>query len=814
MRDRGDSSAKGVFRSSAFALWMRLVSVTASMALMGSIAATSDAAPPTAAPLRPLTSADAIATARFMPTGSNSREFVSISPDGRHYVVRLVRGDVERNGIWIDLWYGSLNSLEAAVPTQVAHLFSTGRGVVGYGGPVADGLAFKSSPLIWVGNEKVALLLSDKHDARQIVTVDLKSRRAVAQTASPTQKYGFDVAPNGTLVFAADAPLPPKPPAPQNGFVVPEGTDAFSIVEGYFYGTTINTRSSRAIWFVMPPHGPAEPVSFPGNRINKAYPYGQHVNISPDGSHAILTAPAVSVPIEWDRYAEHSREFDSYNVRELFAAARQNPTGMEARNIWQFYLLDVRSRVATPLWDAPAPWAKWQARWSPDGRLVALTPVPIPIAEQSDSKSDAQTVIFDVNEHKHWMLPVKAQEVQKVTWTALEQLRIESGEKRPACFELSHGDWESHACAESSVGELKSQPIDVRVKEDLNTPPTLVALDRTSGAERVILDPNPRLKSTFALGEVRFLSGHLSTGEQWNATLTLPVHYVPGESYPLVMAIQGGSVTADRFTLYGLMDETGLGPCSAATDAAQILAGRGIAVVTLQVQRGALERSGATGAGPADPDTKQRAFEEIAAQLISEHIADAHHLGINGFSRTGFYAIHTLSHSNLRFAAGVVSDNVDYSYMQVVLGNNYGDAEALIGAPAYGPGLRTWLDRATGFKADAIHAPLLLIGQSESARVLILEQWEILSLLRHLKRPVEMYLMPQIDTHPSHNPQNPEQVMAVQERAVDWFDFWLNGHEMPGQEKAAQYERWRRLRSEQIAAAGAAAAPTSSGGAP
>jgi hypothetical protein len=29
---------------------------------------------------------------------------------------------------------------------------------------------------------------------------------------------------------------------------------------------------------------------------------------------------------------------------------------------------------------------------------------------------------------------------------------------------------------------------------------------------------------------------------------------------------------------------------------------------------------------------------------------------------------------------------------------------------------------------------------------------------------------------------------------VDWFDFWLNGHEDAASSKAEQYERWRKLR--------------------
>jgi hypothetical protein len=106
--------------------------------------------------------------------------------------------------------------------------------------------------------------------------------------------------------------------------------------------------------------------------------------------------------------------------------------------------------------------------------------------------------------------------------------------------------------------------------------------------------------------------------------------------------------------------------------------------------------------------------------------------------------------------------------------------------------LRTWFERSTGFNVEAIRAPLI-IGQS-GARVTILEQWEIFSQLRYLKRRVEMYLMPGIDAYPSHNMQNPQQVIAVQERVVDWFDFWLNGQEDPSAAKADQYAKWTELK--------------------
>ena len=61
-----------------------------------------------------------------------------------------------------------------------------------------------------------------------------------------------------------------------------------------------------------------------------------------------------------------------------------------------------------------------------------------------------------------------------------------------------------------------------------------------------------------------------------------------------------------------------------------------------------------------------------------------------------------------------------------------------------------------------------------------------------------------------HNIRKPLQVLAHQEMIVDWFDFWLNGHEEKDSTKTEQYARWRKLREAQSAIAGIQ--QTSSGG--
>jgi hypothetical protein len=93
----------------------------------------------------------------------------------------------------------------------------------------------------------------------------------------------------------------------------------------------------------------------------------------------------------------------------------------------------------------------------------------------------------------------------------------------------------------------------------------------------------------------------------------------------------------------------------------------------------------------------------------------------------------------------------------------------------------------------------MMIGQSGGI-LQIIGEWEIYSRLRHLQKPVQMYMMPRADKHPAHNTQNPEQIIAVQQKAIDWLDFWLTGREDPNPDKREQYARWRAFRTAQSTA--------------
>jgi hypothetical protein len=96
-------------------------------------------------------------------------------------------------------------------------------------------------------------------------------------------------------------------------------------------------------------------------------------------------------------------------------------------------------------------------------------------------------------------------------------------------------------------------------------------------------------------------------------------------------------------------------------------------------------------------------------------------------------------------------------------------------------------ERAPGFSTDKITAAVLLSAASPPD---LSGLWFLYASLRDQGKPVEL----QYIRNGRHNISKLLQRMAQQEMLVDWFDFWLNGHEDPSQSKSAQYERWRRLR--------------------
>lgn len=170
---------------------------------------------------------------------------------------------------------------------------------------------------------------------------------------------------------------------------------------------------------------------------------------------------------------------------------------------------------------------------------------------------------------------------------------------------------------------------------------------------------------------------------------------------------------------------------------------------------------------------------------------DAEKVGITGYSYSGWLTVTSITRAPDRFAAAVIA-NADpvtltgyYSYVDSPLQGLTEDY--FVGAAPFGKGLQTWIERVPALSSHEIRAPVLF---SATDPWHLIGFWDLYASLRYQGKPVEL----QYIRTGTHNITKPLHKVAHQELLVDWFDYWLNGHEDPDPRKAEQYSRRRNLR--------------------
>jgi dipeptidyl aminopeptidase/acylaminoacyl peptidase len=738
---------------------------------------------------RELTPADAVATVRVMenqlPGSSNTNEHTS--PDGRRYLLRLAYGDVKRNGVWMDLYTGSLDSLDAAQPRLCAHLFTTGLGSTTTASS-ADEDAEPSNEIRWLGSTQIALLWSDARNTRQVLEVNLNSCKRRWLTHTVRNVYSFAITPDGTLLFNVQAPEAKSRSTQlwKSGFTVDESANGWSILNGRIDGTSDEAIMQNS-WFIQSPQS-LRSVKIGNALLDPTVPYDREVSVSPGNRYAIITVAGPRPPEDWDHYINPGLQRS--------VVTNRTARSLEALIPIRDALIDLREATSRMLWNAPQSW-RGRPQWSPKGDHLLLAPTFLPPDDNHPlGLTGNAAVVLDVTTGSYRVLPtdltdrniVRAQ-WRNSTTTEISTTSQLGNDLRIERFVLTEGQWQRGSRNNGDPADTDATPhkprIDIQTRQSLNSPPRIFAVDPRNAAERLLIDTNPHLLDTFKLGRVERMSGKLSNGKEWIAQLMYPADFQAGKTYPLVIqSMYGRTFGPENFSLLDSWGNSGLGlgPSNLAAYPGQLLATRNIAVLQLST----------VGYSPDDQQGAdyQLAFETLAEQLSASGLIDRNRIALDGFSQNGYWVEYTLTHSDFPFAAAVASDNYDPSYFQSAL-TNWREVDVLTngGAKAFGSGLQEWFKRAPGFNADHINTPLRLIGQSGGVEMLM-AKWEIYSRLRALHKPVEFYMMPEANIHPSHVPQNPRQIMAIQEGVVDWFSFWLIGSEDTNPAKREQYHHW------------------------
>ena len=687
-----------------------------------------------------------------------------ISPDGKRYLIVLQRGDLARNGSWVELLSGGTQSLDAAAAVKTAAmLFSKSTA--------------QANQLItnvrWLDDSKhIAFLWDSGEGSPQVLNIDVTTHQIRELTHHSEVIVKYDISRNGqTIVYMAqERPEPTRMSAfKRNGFAVTDQSIE-SLLRGHFdgwtpnlhYDTFVSSNSEKS------PRKIREPV-------RKWLIPPELLKVSPDGRYAITVRPGGEVPADWNEYTEHLFK-DVY-----LPAARQHPGGLNA--IRQYYLVDTQRALADALWDAPEnPYGN--VVWAPDSRSLIVGPTFLP-PKQADSAALAGSAVVevDVTTGKYVQLPfpidLPPYAYRPLHWASngiveFNGTQNSDGQYHRLRFKKSYGQWQRITEQEDRAPEF----VQIEVRQDPNNPPTVYAVDGASGRERLIKDLNPQLKAEFTLGRVEVVHWAGTDGRPWTGTLYYPVHNAGGHRFPLVIQTHG--YLAAEFSLEGLYTTV---------FAAQPLANRDIAVLQLSGPDGRIEDVMAT---PREPKVYVAGYEGAVDELKKAGLVDPDKVGIIGFSRTGWHVEYALTHSGFHFAAAEVADNIDGSYLQYLLNENKAEDVADVGAPPFGKGLETWMYAAPAFNADKVYTPLR-IEMDSGPSIWIVSYWEMFSNLRYLGKPVELFVIPDIE-HGVHILQNPAQRLASQGGTVDWFCFWLKGEEDADPGKGEQYARWQKLR--------------------
>ena len=749
---------------------------------------------------------DSIEMATFTVGGSQENQRVTFSPDGRYFVTVTKRGLLKSNQLESTLW---LFNSEA-----VKHFLANQSNVENCAPQALATMASSSNdePIThvrWASDGKgIAFLGRNGVSLRQLFAVDINSRQLSELTPKGQDVTDYDVS-SGIIAYATqavvnDTELYESAGPKLSDVQIGTGLSLESLLYPDWVKLTYGLQPNQ-LWMVSRSGG--SPVT-DNKRAAPVFLIGSKIfSLSPSGRYLLVTKFVEQVPKTWESYQP---AFPSATNR-IVADASNEDHSITAGRPQQYAIIDLENGTVEVLVDAPLGLSAGYyedpiAAWSNDEHEIALSNTFLPLNGVIDTREAHLThpCVAAVEIATHRVECVKSSpplnfkaviagkdlKLSEIEWSAGNQrmaLRYKgrdgSNDAPPELFRRENEAWTPTrtpaVTKEGTARMISNGGISVAIQQSLNNPPVLMATDIRKGTPRQIWDPNPQLRR-IDLGQAEVFHWHDKAGHKWTGGLVRPHDYVSGHQYPLVIQTHG--FHPEEFLVDGAYPTA---------NAARALAARGI--VVLQVQENtedAFTPQGAEVDGVAD-------YVSAIDQLSRDGVVDPTRVGIIGFSYTGQYVLESLIQAPQYFVAATLAEGTSVTFGEYLLEADYPGgpqfAQALrerIGAEPFGEGLNQWVKRSPGFNTDKIRVPILF--EAHSPPVLIY-CWDIYAALRLQGKPVELLYM----RNGTHILTKPLERLASQETNVDWYDFWLNGHEDPDPDKAEQYARWRELRKEQ-----------------
>ena len=319
------------------------------------------------------------------------------------------------------------------------------------------------------------------------------------------------------------------------------------------------------------------------------------------------------------------------------------------------------------------------------------------------------------------------------------------------------------------------------LREQSRRPRHFVRLQVATGQIKEIFDPNPEF-SDHSLGRVERLNWLNGMNVPFYADLVYPVGYEPGRRYSLVIV----QYRTKGFLRGGIGDEVPI----------QALAGRGYFILsadnlTYEDIVGRKESIEQLVAAFNDDFRGRRnilsAIEIATRRLIDKGLVDPRRIGISGLS-DGCTTVQFAAVNSELFSAGSVSGCGWEPFQDAILG-------PMIAENYHESGWPRLADASPGFwsKISIIHDPRRVrfpfLFQAADNEYLAMVGGH--TALIQAGIPSDLYIFPNED----HIKWQPAHRLAVYERNIDWFDFWLRDL-MPGNPaRRAEAERWSEMKA-------------------
>jgi len=627
----------------------------------------------------------------------------------------------------------------------------------------------------WLGdNETIVFLGEHPGETHQVYRFNCRTRELRRITDSPTNVISYGLGTGNVIAYTAEAIEGESNPSWQR-FGRPISTQ---LITDVLLGHP-DEQWSDHVRVVLQRENQKQPTVVLAENFLLPFPSSEDPPVvSPNGRYVLLLANSERIPESWRDYSDALMQ----------KWTRWNLAAGQYSMLRRWILFDAVTHTEKPLVDAPVAFTGLgsEAVWLPDSESAVVTNSYLPLDNVSDEEREVRRkgpFVAEIHLPSGEITKISNKELKLLHWDAktyelvfgvgrIGQSGVSTTEVR---FRKRLALWE-----EARQDQTSTSIPEIGLDEGLNLPPRIVATE-AGHEKKVLLDLNPQFAG-IRFGREEQIRWKARDGHEVEGGLYYPVDFVPGRRYPLVIQTHG--FQPDRFEIDG--------PYTSVF-AAQPLAAKGIMVLQAEKpDRSAVLGHLATG---AEAQWRISAYEGAVDYLDARGLVDRSRVGIMGFSRTCWYVKYALTHSNFPFKAVAVSDGIDMGYFIYAAMANRGypdnEMDQIMGTTPSGKGMESWSSEAPGFQVENMSAqvPVRIVA---AYPLDVFVEWEWFAMMKRLRKPVDMVVF--LDG--VHVLEKPLNRLVSQGGNVDWFDFWLNGHEDPDPRKTEQYGRWRDLKKQ------------------